>query len=93
MGDRFQRHLGSLAEMDPGQWCSIPPRPRTSIAIVVHLRCPACSGIHEVDASRIARDGGVVPIWDCPTATCSLRAFISLESWSEAFDTTDVKPC
>lgn len=92
MGNRLQRHLGPIATMDPGQWTSDPLRHRVGTMLTVFVRCPACAGVHELEANRVARDGGVVPAWECPTVTCSFKAFVTLEGWGEPqFDTSDVK--
>ena len=93
MGDRLTHHLGLLDTIDGGQWCSDPVRHRFGAITTVHVCCPACKGVHEIEPSRIARDGGVVPIWNCETATCSFRSFLILEGWGEApeFDVSDVR--
>lgn len=90
MGTRFQRHLGVIGTMDPGQWTSEPLRQRVSGAVTVYVTCPKCGGVHEIATSRIARDGGVVPAWSCEGAVCSFKDFIALESWGEpSFDLSD----
>lgn len=92
MATRLQRHLGVIGTMDPGQWASDPLRHRPGQALTVYLACPKCGGVHELATNRIARDGGVIPAWQCEGATCCFKDFIALEGWGEpVFDTSDVK--
>lgn len=93
MGARLQRHLGPIATMDPGQWTSDPARHRTGTMITVFVGCPACGGVHELEAHRVQQGGAVLGAWTCPTATCSFQEFIDLEGWGEpAFNTSDINP-
>lgn len=93
MGSRLQRHLGALAGISKGQWTSDPLRHRVGQMLTVYVACPACGLAFEIETNRIARDGGVVPAWQCESAICSFKDFLSLESWGEPqWDTSDVRP-
>lgn len=56
----------------------------------------SCGGTSEIGPHDygIARDGRVMPLFECPTETCELRDGVALrlDGWSlgDAFDTSDV---
>ncbi len=80
MGDVLQRHLGGVADLDPGQYTTAGCKEIVDAQVLV--RCSSCGGFDWLDGDyEIQIDGRVVPAWTCPTATCSRRLWLVLEAW------------
>ncbi len=75
MGQVINRHLGTVATVEPGQYC------KTSDGLAI-VSCPSCGGV-DIIAEDHAIDpaGRVVPCWSCPTENCPMLDWIFLESW------------
>lgn len=92
MAVRFQRHLGSVSTLSPGQFTTEPLRHSPGRMIAVTLACPTCGGIVEISKTHVvARDGRVTPAVECPF-TCSFYDWVELDSYGEPqWDTSDVE--
>lgn len=82
MAQTFAHHLGGLSSLDPGQYAIV--------GLGVVLRCPSCGGIYELDQD-VDRGGYVARRQACPFVSCPWADWVVLESYLEAFDTSDVK--
>lgn len=81
MGRRFQRHLGAIHELSPGQFMADPEIASTLMEQIVLVCCPVCGGITPLDGYQIDVAGRVTPRWECPLA-CPYREWLELESWN-----------
>ena len=79
MAVRFQRHLGAVESLDPGQFTVRTASGRPALC------CHLCGAIYDLpETHRYDHDGRVVPALRCPTETCSFFDYVCLESVAEA---------
>lgn len=87
----LQRHPGSVATLDVGQWTSDPYRHRPSVALLVFFRCPDCGATYDIDAGDISVGGTVGAEFFCQSPRCDFVRFLKLEGWGEpVFDVSDI---
>ena len=67
---RLALHLGSVATLDPGQYCEDGG--------TYHVRC-TCGGISRLDEYEVHPGGRVSPRWFCPMPGCPRIEFLMLE--------------
>ena len=88
----LNRHDGSPATMDVGEWCNDSPFRCRTIARHVLLRCPDCGATYNIEATDVADCGSVTTEFVCQTPSCGLVRDLRLDGWSPlGFDLTDVK--
>lgn len=76
MAVRLQRCLGTVGDLDGGQYTVETASGRPAI------KCPTCGEIDELGGDHpIDKDGSVTRAWKCPTAVCPFFEWIELESW------------
>jgi hypothetical protein len=81
---RLPRHLGSLRDLDVGQYLVDEPTP-TRVR-EVHVRCPLCGETTLLDPESyvVAGDGRVTPAFRC--VSCPLIEWLELDSWPAVND-------
>ena len=77
MGLRFQRWLGNLGDISPGQYAVDGP--------CIFLAYPRCGGVDDVSVSHppIPLTDVLRGEWKCQTATCGYATHVSLDCWNE----------
>lgn len=76
MALRLQRHLGSVATIEPGQWTAETASGRPAVC------CPACSSVDEV-LSVVLPGGAVALAYRCESGECAFHEWIELEAFGE----------
>ena len=76
MGLRVNRNLGKVECLQPGEYTTETASGNAAVC------CPVCGGISDIDPAthRTELDGRVVPAWKCPTETCVLFDYLTLEA-------------
>lgn len=78
MGVRYNRCLGRVGSLDPGEWTD-----RTDDGAPA-IRCKSCGAIFGLPEShRVIDDGRIVPALRCPTETCSAYGYVTLGAYRE----------
>lgn len=93
----IMRHTGPLSSMGAGRWMSDPKQHRAGRRILVWFSCPDCSAVADIDPEDISASGDVAGEFICQEVRCDFVRLITLSGWalpvySEAFDSSDVKP-
>jgi len=93
----IQRHTGPLARMGRGLWMSDPAQHKPGRRILVWFCCPDCGAVADIDPEDVGPTGDVAGEFICQEVRCDFVRLIQLSSWalpvfSDAFDTSDVKP-